>query len=389
MKINNNEIKSHKIFAMFVFLYCLCIVYVIPVSSNLNLDSSIHGDIYSIMRLGIVIPTLVSFVIIPKKPVSNIIEYISLLTLLISSWIIKGEFQGTSLFVLISIVLLDTLNKIHITLDKTLKRLVHIITICFVCQLMVMSTYFYTQNGFWGIIGSFKDANYTSYFLILLYFLNGDEKVTNIIQKRDILLFLSILTYSRTALIVVGLIVLIRLLHIGKKIRLKHIYLTYFMFFTIWMIICNLYIKYFNGFNYIYEYRTGFDRFSNIVDESNYIRTLVNVQVLEYTSLKSFFLGFSNFEYNSLINFNDKMIYPHNLFLSIFSKSGFFFSIALVKRLCSIFANNKFDNLAFFIAIVLFSNILGPSFYYGIDLIIILYAVRFQKEDQGEQNGKN
>ena len=186
-----------------------------------------------------------------------------------------------------------------------------------------MSTFFYLQYGFWGIIGSFKDANYTSYFLILLYFLNGNENSSQKTQKRDILLLLSIFTYSRTALIVVCFILLTRLFHIGKKIHLKHIYLIYSLSLIGWLAICILYINYFESFNYIYEYRTGFDRFSNLIDESNYIRTLVNVQVLQNVSMKEFFLGFSNLDYNSLISFKDKMIYPHNLFLSIFSKSGF------------------------------------------------------------------
>ena len=57
--------------------------------------------------------------------------------------------------------------------------------------------------------------------------------------------------------------------------------------------------------------------------------------------------------------------------------------------MCNIFIDYKFDNLAFFMTIVLFSNILGPSFYYGVDIIIIFLAAYIQKGYQEDQDDED
>ena len=187
-----------------------------------------------------------------------------------------------------------------------------------------------------------------------------------------------LLTYSRNGALAVLIIIAFRLFRLADR-RIAHPVLIFYIVLAIWILICYLYVEYFSGLNFVYKYREGFDRYSSIVDNSNYIRTYINTQVINNIGVKNLLFGFSDIEYLSIVDFEDKTAFPHNLFFSIYAQCGLFYSLSYVKRLCGIFYRKHSSTL--FFVVLTFAMILGPSIYYGIDLLLVL-SVSQMKENR-------
>ena len=183
-------------------LFCLALVYVIPMSSNLNLASPVHGDIYRVLRLGLVALAGLSLLKTRILKGYQLIEYTVLLGILLAQYVLNHEIPFTSMLVFASIILFDQVNTAQ-TKGVSPKVLSWIFKIQLL-QLAVMAGLFFARYGYLEVLNTGKDPNYTAYFLVLLYFMLAKNSTRAWFQPRDILLLLVVLTYSRNGLLAVA-----------------------------------------------------------------------------------------------------------------------------------------------------------------------------------------
>ena len=285
--------KKNQIIFNTVFTICLFIIYVIPISFNLKIENASHGDVFYYTRLLFLPISILLFFLFNKKSIKNIISYLILIIAMIGFYIRYQTISLTSCMVLVYFIIFDEINrnKERFIIGNCLKMIVKICTGAFIIQLLIMKII--NPNNV-GIISSFKDENYTAYFLIFLYFINKsiyDKKIINIL-----LLILAILTFSRMAMLAVSIIILLNITNKTNEIKIKIIekpLLTFMIIFLIWIIISFGFVKHFESIKYEYEYLTGIKRVTRVVDYSNYIRTSINVNLIKNLSLKNIFIGYN------------------------------------------------------------------------------------------------
>ena len=371
---NNTSLQTQIIRAILIAV--LIVIYIIPISSNISYADSVHSDVYTVTRLLIVPLTMLAQFILRMRTARQLIEYFVLLMLAFGSYVIYDEIPWTSLLLLIYFITYDVLDN-YMKKVPLKKRMVRIVAIIFVFQVIFITTY----NHLNRVSSTFKDANYTGYFLVILYYLLGSESNKKIIQWRDIVLVLAFLTFSRNTMIAVLLIEMFRLTRFEFGKYIKNAAVIFYIILAAWLIVCELFISYFNTIEYSYTYFSGLSRLTSFVDYSNYIRAFANISLLHDVNLKYLLFGYSDEAYTALVFFENKIAHPHNTFMAIYQQSGLFFSISLVRRLAAIFNDNK-EYINMYIVLLLFAMILGPSLYYGIDLILILVAVRLNQQSQ-------
>lgn len=368
--------------SIIIILFCYFIIYVLPVSSNLHLSSQLHGDIYRYSRLLIAPLGLFSLIYLNNRTKKQWIEYLILLFVVLISFILKGEIPWTSMLLLIFFVSYDGVdgNAHNIVSILAKKNKILKITIIFILQIILM---FIFNMNHTGALSTFKDPNYTGYFLILLYYLVGDESNYCKFQKRDVFLLVALLTFSRTALLSILIIYFCRWTKLFKDKSIARPQFLFYVILILWLVVCKFFAITFEKTDYVYQYRTGFSRFTNIVDYSNYIRTVVNVKLVEDINPKSLLVGYTEDSYSSIIYFEGKTAHPHNLFFSIYAESGIIFSLAVVDRVFKVFKNKK-NMICMYFVIIVYSMLLGPSSYYGTDMLLIWSAIYSQDEKKME-----
>ena len=376
--------KKNQIIFNTVFTICLFIIYVIPISFNLKIENASHGDVFYYTRLLFLPISILLFFLFNKKSIKNIISYLILIIAMIGFYIRYQTISLTSCMVLVYFIIFDEINrnKERFIIGNCLKMIVKICTGAFIIQLLIMKII--NPNNV-GIISSFKDENYTAYFLIFLYFINKsiyDKKIINIL-----LLILAILTFSRMAMLAVSIIILLNITNKTNEIKIKIIekpLLTFMIIFLIWIIISFGFVKHFESIKYEYEYLTGIKRVTRVVDYSNYIRTSINVNLIKNLSLKNIFIGYNEEDYNEIVFFKGKIAHPHNTLLSIYAESGIIFAFEYVRRFTSIFKGNE-KMFNYFVILVLYSMTLGPSTYYGVDLLLLCLISILESSERDEK----
>ena len=368
--------KKNNSFEIFVVFLCLLIVYVFPVSSNLSLSSNLHGDIYYYMRLIVLPLAIISIFRQHNRTKIEIFEYFLMLLLSILSYVVYGEIPWTSILLFSCFILFDSLSKTKVDFYKNRKIFV-IISLFLIFQIVVM---FFLNRTHIGVMGSYKDANYTGYFLIIIYYIIGNSNKNTIFQYRDIFLILSFLTFSRTAMICVMLIYFLRFSRFSFNKIIKKPGLVFYFAFFLWMLVCDFYVSYFEKTKYVYLFNTGISRLSNFIDYSNYIRSFINIKLFKNFTLNSLLFGFTENAYKALIFFEGKNANPHNMFFAIYQQCGIIFSIFVVRRFTSIFLKGK-GLMDMYIVFLIYAMILGPSIYYGIDLILVYIASMMYKKN--------
>lgn len=186
-----------------------------------------------------------------------------------------------------------------------------------------------------------------------------------------------LLTISRSYFIAVAIYAISKL-HITEKIIDKIKNIKYCNYFVLTIISCVLLI--FIGLFFIYENSIGNvywgddveNRLVNLLDYSNLFRFLTNIVLIMIFINKPFKLltGLSNVEYTNmgkecynLLNINYKYLNPHNLFFSHLRIYGIFVILETfyISRILQKIVNKY--NLLIYIAIVLYSILLGAGLY--------------------------
>lgn len=365
---------------------CLIIVYVLPLSIGQSSNDSQIGNVYYWTRL-IMVPLAVGALVGAKRQKSLYIEYAFLSIVALLIYLIHKEIPDTCVLLLVYIIVFDSLDGVsvgQITSTKFFKSVI----LFFLIQIILVTYLSFRSTQSISVMTSTQDRNYSAFFILILYFMIPSEPNRRFIQPKDVLLLLAILTFSRTGMIAAILI----FIYNNMASKLKGAAISFISdnttqlfvgIFIVWIIICALFCSSFNPNSYVYEYRVGFARFSieGLFDYSNYIRAYSNIAAISNAGPLELLFGFSDAAWSNIVNFDGKAIFPHNLTLTIFVKGGILYTLAIVRRGISIFKGNK-NASCLYIVFLVFSNILGPSLYYGADLILYLLAAASLKRQE-------
>lgn len=212
------------------------------------------------------------------------------------------------------------------------------------------------------------DPNYLSFFLLTLAWLvwySGHKSIALLIML--VTLFL----YSRLFLITaVFFLAFNMLLSNGKnKLEIRHPVLTTILVYLLFFLL-TAYLLFVSMEGKLPEYieLTGFDRISRLIDTSNWLRFTANFRMLAQVNPISFMLGIDGSI--PFPEFPSKVIYPHNLFLSLLHNVGIvwasFYTFLLAKR--SSFRADLFYSLLLYQLILGF----GVFYVYVLPVLVLL-----------------
>lgn len=350
----------------FIVSYVLILVYVIPLNMSINGENI---SIYSYTRLGVVFLYVITLVL--TKDI-NILALIPFLLFCIK-YIMLGEITYEYIYIACSIGLVtySNLQKEYLHNVKTIK----IITFFYMIQILICT---YLNDG--TIISTCNDRNYTGFFVFLLFVLNYYYRLKTWI----IVAIVGGLTFSRLYILAIFSFFLIQLIQkTNKGFKIKDIKVYSFFYLIIQLLIVPIsyiYQYFFKKGNYVYQYLTGIKRFSKILDGSNNIRTLANIYAIDSLSIRNIIFGLEDNTFIGLTMFGNKRIYPHNTMLVMYVKFGGIVSAIYIYVIYAIL-KRIYYNIGFVCSILLYQMFLGPSTYYGIEVILINVVVNMIKDE--------
>ena len=125
--------------------------------------------------------------------------------------------------------------------------------------------------------------------------------------------------------------------------------------------------KIFGDSKIIEKYYDGLNRFSRLLDTSNWIRVAANIRFIENLEIFTFLFGDIYGLSLEFSEFKGKFITPHNLFLSILYNSGILYTLIYYHTYLKYAANFIFLH----ILLIPYHLILGFGAYYGFILLIL------------------
>lgn len=357
---------------------CLFIAFAIPLTLGQGAEDSQVGNLYYWTRL-IMVPLAIAALFWVRRRKILYVEYAVLAIIALLIYLIHEEIPSTCILLLVALIVFDSIDRDSIS-RLTSTRIFKIVFLIFVLQIVFFTYQSYSNTHSLSVMTSAQDRNYSAFFILLMYFLIPSREDGKLFHPKDVLLILAVLTFSRTGMIAAMVILAYNILfrdRTSQKILFisRNAMLVFVLVFGAWMLVCVLFCGYFNFNNYVYEYRTGFERFTfeSFFDYSNYIRAYANVAAVSNAGPVELFFGYSDEAWENIVYFDGKAIFPHNLVLAIFVKGGILYSFAVIRRAISIFKNSE-NTVCLYVVFLIFSNFLGPSLYYGVDLILFLLA---------------
>lgn len=380
------NVKKYPIIINLIIFISIASIYMVPVSSEvLFLHGRSNYNIFSKVRMIFMAISIILIVTTNNKKKSTylILTYSGLIFIL--KYLFYGEVDLGIVYVIgaISIVDFMLINKIDI---KFCKKIFNIAFYLYVAQIIIFSLLKSIDIGKFVVNSSFGDANYTAYFSFCLgvFF-----KVNNQRIKSYIVWIIGLFTYSRLFILCVLMFIVLEILI--SKVKPKKIYKImyklefYILFQIIILIICCIYIVIYNTVDPAYVYKEGFSRLTNMLDGSNYIRSLANVLAFKSINLKTILIGLRDNTFEGIHLFAHKRIFPHNLFWSLYIQYGFILTTIFISRYINIFKNRNYKCLSYYIVLLIYQSFLGTSSFYGIDLVLqmIIVSSICNKDDGG------
>ena len=356
-------------FNTIIVIIALAIIYLIPISTSTMAGK--HFDVFSYTKL-IFIPMALLIVFYYRNlSVSNFI----LSLFIIVKTVLYGGNSTSEIYLLSIFICLDYLIINKDTINKRkVERLFNFFIFFFLIQIVICSI----RQG--KIVSFIGDKNYLGYFIFLIYIYHSYNRK----KSRWIWLLLGFLSLSRNYLVAVCFfwlfewIIKIRVISIVTPNMIKIFWgISQFLIIPLSIIYCNV----FENASYKYVYRVGLSRMIHFFDESNYLRFKVNELVWETINLERLLLGFKEGEFAGLTLHPGKRLYPHNTILLISVQMGILtvgIYIYQCFRLIKLFHGGKY--LPFWMALGLYQLFLGPSSFYGIELIIIFAVLLLTEE---------
>lgn len=363
-KSKNNSVLSLSIVIIFIIIFFL--PNKILNQHNIPLDLIL----FIIITLGIIIEKVLRT------------KYMSINNIVFLSVLLLMSFVQKSLrpFHLLSIISLDILVSEKEIITKTINRF-------FLLELSLLSTLLYSiiyfGDGNRYIYTAIGEVNQSGYALIVLFIL-VKEKYTNL---GKVLLLIGLLTFSRSYLL--GLLIYLIFNKFSeefiRKVKNKFSFtkLTFFSVFLL-IIVSNLYLKKFK-LGSITGSDTGFHRFTNIFDYSNFLRFTTNTNLIKFYLMYPKFLiyGLNTMEFfeankiSAIVqNIPYRNIKPHNFFFSYFQIYGVFsfFIFHFISRLFEkILTVNNYPSFLVVFSYLTFLGIGANRYWLFLSVILLLY----------------
>lgn len=350
-------------------------IFVVPISSINNIDSFIKYDLFNKLRMLFIVFSIILFLINPRKTIFSYITSSIIICIFIIKIIMYREVDAGIIYIFSGIIVIEhiLINEINV---KLIKILFEISFYMYLVQLAIYSFVNYKRTGVFKIISSVYDANYTGYFIFILgvYFLYTNKK-----SKAIILFLVGLFTYSRMYIIsLILFFILTKICNRNSFMKMSE-FLYKFRFYIIIqllvIIVSGIYCNIYEHFKPEYVYLEGFSRMTKFLDESNYIRTRVNLFALQSINFNNFLCGLRDGTFIGLNYFKGKTIFPHNLFWSMYVHFGMIIAILLVSRYSKILIKYKLHILPFYFVIILYHSFLGLGPFYGIDIVIFTFIL--------------
>ncbi len=367
--------KNKNIILGIIAIICIMSIFIVPISSINDIDSFIKYDIFDKLRILFIVFSIILFLTNPRKTKFSYISSTTITIIFIIKIIMYREIDMSIIYISAGIIVVEhiLINEININL---VKKLFEISFYMYLIQLVVYSFNNYKLTGVLEIVSSAYDANYTGYFTFILgtYFLYINKRI-----KAIILFIVGLFTYSR--LYIISLILFVILTKVCNKkvfINISTLIYSFWFYIAIQFLVVIVSLMYCNIYEYFkpeYVYLEGFSRMTNLLDESNYIRSQANLFALKSINLGNLLLGLQEGTFIGIDYFKGKTIFPHNLFWSMYVHFGMIITILFLSRYSKILIKYKSDILPFYFVIILYHSFLGLGPFYGIDLVIITFIV--------------
>lgn len=332
--------------------------------------------------LFLIISMLIYFVVIIIDKKISKFEFFSTIVILILCIIRKSIIPLYLIELLIAYRLTENFIKNEIVISK--KNL--IVSIFFI---VLYSLIYFGYNGRYIYTG-LREINQCGFAIFMLFLIirKRNKKIGNI------LLLLGNLTFSRNYLLCLVFFLIIEKLKTTKLFNKIYKYLNFknLLILSVGLLLFFAFL-FENAYknNLLSDYQTGFKRYLNIYDYSNYFRFSINKKLIDiYMNNPSYLLTGLNDEKFYELSYNYSVdnsipyrrIKPHNYFFSYFRIYGIFSIIIFIilgkimKRLV-----NK-NNISILLVIFIYANILGIGFAnYWLFLTIITLSV-YRKESE-------
>lgn len=337
---------------------------------------TINRGIYNFLLIMIMFPFFLATKKIKKRELI-LVFYVAIRTVF---------FKDIESLSLLSLIFIDRIN-----FNKNYK-LKNILIFILVITL-VYSYYFYTYHGRL-ISTAIGEKNLSGFSIFILYLLadKGRNKFLKII-----FMILGVFTFSRNfllAILVKQIFNMKIIIKISKKIGILQNFLILSIITVIFMNLVYFIFSSYVDKNGVNNYKSGFARYTTVVDNSNLYRFEANKNVLlyYYHNPSKILLGstISSFKKELKNNLNkygiEREMEPHNFYYKYILKYGIF-SFFLFWYIGKILNKNIGNKYSYFMGYYIYAIILGVGFY-DFYLLILKYLLE-SNQKRKVKNGKD
>lgn len=361
-----------------ILIYAIALIYVFPVSS---LDILNHYNVYQMLRLLFI--GFATIILIMRGVMKT--YYLIFGLLIIVKFIAYDEVAFDMLLLLSFFICFDYIDKFEIN-KRLISKVIDVSSWLFLLQI-VICTFMYRTGKIFCLI---YDVNYIGFFICLLTFY-----YFYINKKRYILwLILGLFTFSRAYILGMLSFVIVYLFCVRKKvisINKKNVCKIFILGQILLFPLSYIFTSYFESIDYKYIHRTGFSRIKTLIDGSNYNRFLANIFAYESLNIKTFFIGVDEKNYIGTTYIANGILNPHNTFLAMSTKYGVLIGCLYISKYITIIKKYYYyDELPMCITLLIYCLFLGPSVFYGVEILLILLffkMIMYQKDTELSHSG--
>lgn len=363
----------------FIVICIMTILYILPVSTS---EANSSYNIFYYARL-ICIP--LAFLVLLKTRKVKIIYFIFIIVFAFRL-VLYEELSVNIILLMSCLYLFDYLMKKDFSFKK-IDKIICISSDIFLMQLIIATI----LKGQLLTTSFIRDNNYTGYFIFFLYVFFLYTK-----KKRWLLwCFLALFTYSRATIIATILLMFLYFLQgkkeiFNKKSNLKILKICFLVGQILIIPISYFFVNKFNNINYQYELVQGFNRLNNIMDNSNYLRFMLNILAFESINVKHLLIGLQDLTFAGIDLYAGKTLFPHNTLLALYIHLGMVVSIIYIYKYIKLFEKYNYGKMMpIYFSLIIFQLFLGPSSFYGVELLVFMIIIiginQYLKEEEGEK----
>lgn len=358
--------KKIKKFDNILIICIMMILYMIPVTS---IDSNSNFNIYYYFRLVFIVLALILFV----KRLKIRKGYFIFIAVFLFRLILYKEISINLILLMSCLYIFDYLLEVELEFDK-INKLILFFSISFLIQIIVATIY----KGKMQINSFIGDNNYTGYFIFFFftYFFYTKNKMWILWMT------LALFTFSRATIIAIALLILFYIIQGRKKILTKEsndrfIKLIFLIGQILIIPISYIFVYKFNTIDYTYTYVQGFQRLGNLMDNSNYLRFVINILAIKSFNFKNLLIGLQGGTFAGINYLDGKTLFPHNTMLVLYIHFGIIVSVMYLYKYVKLYKKcNNEKLMPIYIGMIIYQIFLGPSSFYGVELLIFMIIIK-------------